>query len=277
MRELAEHWEKYTRRWQLAESPGRPAEEDIHCYERALSDWFETAAPGDAPLAVLLGVTPEIALMRWPAGRRVVAVDQSPAMIRAIWPGAALGFHAVCARWTALPLAAGSRDIVIGDGCFSSLAGDAYGAMARSIRRVLRGSGVFVIRFFLRPDRSEAVAGVFEDLFHRRIGSLFAFKWRLAAALHGTLREGVRLADIWDAWHAAVPRPRELADKVGWPLEKILTLDDYRGSGVRFTFPTLAEARAALRADFDERACHFPGYELGRFCPTFVLGPRRDG
>jgi SAM-dependent methyltransferase len=215
--------------------------------------------------------------MRWPAaGTQVLAVDQSHAMIRTIWPGAALGHQAVCAHWTALPLAAASRDIVIGDGSFNNLAGAAYGAMARSVRRVLRAPGVFVIRFFLRPDRPERVGAIFDDLFHGRAGSFFAFKWRLAMALHGALDDGVRLSDIWDAWHAAVPRPETLAQNLGWPLEKILTIDDYRGSAVRYTFPTLPEARAALRTDFEERACHFPGYELGPLCPTFVLRPRHD-
>jgi SAM-dependent methyltransferase len=276
MSELAEHWERFTRRWRLAESPGRPAEEDIRIYEHALRDWFATVGLRAAPLAVMLGVTPEIARMRWPAGTEVLAVDQSQAMIRAIWPGAALGFQAACAHWTALPLAAASRDIVIGDGSFNNLAGAAYGAMARSIRRVLRATGVFVVRFFVRPDRAERTGAIFDDLFRGRVGSFFAFKWRLAMALHGTLGEGVRLSDIWDAWHAAVPRPETLPASLGWPIEKILTIDDYRGSAVRYTFPTLAEARAALRTDFDELACHSPGYELGSLCPTFVLRPRRD-
>jgi len=43
---------------------------------------------------------------------------------------------------------------------------------------------------------------------------------------------------------------------------------------LRYTFPTLAEARAALRDDFSEIACGLPGYELGERCPTFVLAPR---
>ena len=219
--------------------------------------------------------------MRWPAGTRVLAVDQSRAMIGAVWPGARLGFSAACARWTELPLSAASRDIAIGDGCFSSLSGAAYGAMTRSVRRVLRPAGLFVMRFFNRPEESESATRVFADLSEGRIGSFFAFKWRLAMALHGALAEGVRLGDIWDAWHAAIPEPDRLASRLGWPLEKLSMMDAYRESDVRFTFPTLAEARAALRPEFDEIACRFGGYELGERCPTLVLRPRavslRDG
>jgi hypothetical protein len=99
------------------------------------------------------------------------------------------------------------------------------------------------------------------------------FKWRLAMALHGGLEEGVRLADIWDAWHAAVPRPDELARRLGWPLPEILTMDDFRNVQARYTFPTLAEVRAFAAARFEERGCHFPEYELGERCPTLVLRP----
>jgi len=270
---LADHWQRFAARWRLQESPGQPADEDIGFYQEAVRTWYQKSRPAQ-PLALLLGVTPEITEMSWPPGTQVLAADQSRVMIKAIWPGAALGFQAVCARWTALPLPAESRDIVIGDGCFSALQGGAYGAMAQSVRRVLRPSGRFVIRFYVRPEEAEPVEHVFADLFQRRIGSFFAFKWRLAMALHGTLDEGVRLADIWNAWHAAVPRPDELAQHVGWPLAKVLTIDDYRGMELRYTFPTLAEARAALRDDFSEIACGLPGYELGERCPTFVLAPR---
>ena len=195
-------------------------------------------------------------------------------MIEAVWPGAKLGFSAACARWTHLPLHAGRADVAIGDGCFSSLSGAAYGAMTRSVHRVLRPDGLLVMRFFSRPERPESAARVFADLFEGRIGRFFAFKWRLAMALHGGLEEGVRLAEVWDAWHATVPEPARLAGSLGWPLEKLLMMDAYRESALRFTFPTLAEARAALWTDFEELACRVPAYELGERCPTLILRPR---
>ena len=272
MTQLASHWGQLADRWRLQESPGRPCAEDVGFYEEAVQRWH--GGRSAAPLALLLGVTPEIALMRWPAGTGLLAIDQSRAMIGAVWPGATLGFSAACAGWTGLPLPAESRDVAIGDGCYSSLSADAYGAMGRSIRRVLRPGGILVMRFFNRPEQSEPTARVFADLAEGRIGSFFAFKWRLAMALHGTIKEGVRLGAIWDAWHAAVPEPDRLASRLGWPLEKLSMMDAYRQSDVRFTFPTLAEARAALHADFEEIACRFPGYELGERCPTLILQPR---
>ena len=54
----------------------------------------------------------------------------------------------------------------------------------------------------------------------------------------------------------------------------LTTVEVYRGSPAVYSFPTLAELRAELAADFEELSCHVPGYELGERCPTLVLSPR---
>ena len=228
----------------------------------------------DALRALLLGVTPEIAALSWPARTTLVAADQSRAMIGGVWPGAALGHAAVCARWQALPLADDTQDLVFGDGCFSALTAGDYEAMMHSVRRVLRPRGLALMRFFLRPDRPEAPASVLAELHAGRIGSFHAFKWRFAMALHGTLVAGVRLGDIWEAWHDAVPHPDQLARERGWPLPIVLTIDDFREVDGRYTFPTLCEVRATMSAGFIEVSCEFPGYELGERCPILAFRPR---
>lgn len=270
---LDDHWVKPARSWALRASPLRPAPEDVGIYEREFRRWHEAARA--SPLrALLLGVTPEIATMPWPPETRLIAVDESRAMIRGVWPGAALGHAAICARWQALPLADNTRHVIIGDGCLSALTAGRYEPMVRSLRRVLDRGGLLLLRFFTRPDRPEPPAGVLDDLLAGRIGNFHAFKWRLAMALHGSLSDGVRLADIWDAWHAALPHPEELAQRLGWPLPVILTIDDFRGVDAQYTFPTLAETRAAMAAQFEEVACHFPAYELGERCPILAFRPR---
>ena len=270
-----EHWIRAARSWALRDSPLRPSREDIHLYQRCLQRWREASRHG--PLsALLLGVTPEIAAMSWPAGAVLLAADLSRAMIGGLWPGAgaAPGHAAVCARWQALPLADGSQDLIIGDGCFSALVGDDYPAMAQSLRRVVRPRGQVLMRFFVRPDERETPARVFSDLHAGWIGSFHAFKWRLAMALHPSLDAGVRLGAIWDAWNAAVSSPAELARSRGWPLPVVLTIDDFRGGAGRYTFPTLSEVRAVMAEGFEEVSCDFPGYELGERCPVMAFRPR---
>jgi hypothetical protein len=223
---------------------------------------------------MLLGVTPEIALMHWPPPTRVVAVDRSHTMIRKVWPGGPLGHAAVCADWSMLPLRNGSQDIVAGDACFSSLAypGE-YSALVREIRRVIATRGVVVMRFFVRPEMREQPERVFDHLRQGRIGNFNVFKWRLAMALHGSLDQGVRLSDIWEAWHAAVPNPALLARELGWPLDAVTAIDAYRGNDTRYTFPTLAEARTTMSAGFRETGAFTPPYELGDRCPTLTFQP----
>lgn len=269
-----DHWNKHAQQWQWIASPLRPAPADIQLLGAELRRWY-AAHPVPSPQAVLLGVTPEIALMDWPPGTRLVAIDHNAAMIRSVWPGAQAGHAALCAEWSDPPLPPASQHIVVGDGCFCTLATrDEYGATVRAVRRILHGDGILLIRFFIRPDVAEPVGRVFDDLLNARIGNFHAFKWRLAMALHGSLDQGVKLADIWDAWHAAVAEPADLALRLNWPLPAVLTIDAYRRVATRYTFPTLAEARAAFIDAFEETACWFPDYELGERCPTLAFRPR---
>jgi hypothetical protein len=218
-------------------------------------------------------VTPEIARMRWPAGTRLIAVDHSRPMIAGVWLAAQVPGVAVCGDWLALPLPHATQHLLIGDGCFSLLIGRArYAAFAAELRRVAAGDALLAMRYFLRPERAEPVATVVDDLWQQRIGNFHVFKWRLAMALHGTLEEGVRLGDIWDAWQRAVPDPAQLAARLGWRPEVVNTIHNYRGVDTRYSFPTLAEARAYI-GGFAVVATHTPGYELGERCPTLIMRP----
>jgi hypothetical protein len=271
---MPDHWNKHAQQWSWIGSPLRPAPEDIQLLESALQRWH-AVHPLPSPQAMLMGVTPEIALMHWPEGTHLVAIDHTEAMIRAIWPGGRLGYTALCAEWSDPPLPPASQDIVVGDGCFSALQTRAeYRTTVRAMRRVMREHGLFLMRFFIRPDIAEPVARVFDDLLRARISNFHVFKWRLAMALHGSLDKGVQLADIWDAWRAAIADPAQLASQLDWPLQAVLTIDAYRDVPARYTFPTLAEARAAMAEAFEEIECRFPDYELGERCPTLTFRPR---
>lgn len=266
-------WRAHARQWRWLGSPLRPAPEDIEFVERAVFEWYDRAHPRSVR-ALLLGVTPELALMEWPAHTRLTAVDRSAPMIGAVWPGAALGQPAVRGVWTSLPLAARSQHVAVGDGCLVLLAAREYAAFFSELGRVLTRGGLLVLRVFLRPETPEPVSAVLNDLARGRIASVHAFKWRLAMALHGGLEAGVLLSAIWEAAQPALADAAGLERRLGWPREAIGTLEAYRGSATRYTFPTLDEARAALAPYFEESSYHAPEYELGERCPTLVLRPR---
>ena len=55
------HWAEIARRWQQVGPPLRPSVQDIAFYTRAIADIT-------APRALILGVTPELYHLPWPAG-----------------------------------------------------------------------------------------------------------------------------------------------------------------------------------------------------------------
>ncbi len=270
-----DHWPRHARQWALVGPPLRPAPEDVAIVTAEIAAW--TAARGRAPRALLLGVTPELATMAWPAGSTLLAVDRAAAMIGAIFPRAGLpvGATAMVGDWLALPRAARSFDVVVGDGCLSCLAYPAgYRAVAAELRRVLADDGLLLLRLFAAPPQPEPLAEVAAALRAGHIGSLHALKWRLAMAIQAADRN-VRVIDIWHAFEQLVPDRAALAAATGWPLDVIGTIDAYRGSEVVYSFPTADEVRAALDETFSERATHTPTYELGARCLTLALAPRR--
>ena len=267
-----DHWSQHAQQWSLIGPPLRPSGQDISLLEQAVTAW--SASNGiTAPRALLCGVTPEIARMRWPAGTRLTAVDRSQAMIAGVWLAGEAPGTAVCGNWFALPLSDCSQDLLIGDGCHTLLVGrDRYIAFARELRRVAAPGSLLAIRYFLRPERSETAGHVIDDLQKGRIGNFHAFKWRLAMALHGTLEEGVRLGDIWEVWNNAVPDPGALAAQLGWSPAVVHTIQNYRDLDTRYSFSTMAEARALI-GDFRIVAVQEHGYELGERCPTLIMQP----
>lgn len=268
-----DHWNQHARQWSLIGPPLRPAAQDVQLFEKELRAW-QARDGAVSPRALLCGVTPEIAAMQWPRGTRLTAVDHSRPMIAGVWPGSGVPGSAVCGNWLALPLPAASQDILVGDGCYSLLVGRArYAAFSAELRRVAAGGALLLMRYFVRPERPEARGTVVDDLWQGRIGNFHVFKWRLAMALHGSLEQGVRLGDIWDAWHEAVPDPARLAAQLGWREEVVNTISNYRGVDTCYSFPTLEEARA-LAGDFDIVSTRIPDYELGARCPTLVMRPK---
>lgn len=260
-----DHWQQHAAQWRNLGPPLRPSPADVAIFE-------EVAAGGGAtPRALLLGVTPELALMRWPAGTRLLAIDRCPGMISLVWPGHGRpDTLAVLGNWLSPPLAAGALDLVVGDGCFTILSWpEGYRQVAAALREIMAPGGLLALRFFVRPERPESLARVRADLRAGRIGSFHACKWRLAMALHGPDGAGgVRLADIWQAWRETDFIPP------GWSPAAVATIDNYRGVATRYSFPTLAEVRQAFQGLFREEACRHGDYELAERCPLLVFRPQ---
>jgi hypothetical protein len=259
-----DHWSENARRWALLGPPLRPCAEDTALAARALARGGEDLARG-----LVLGVTPELVTLPWPAGATVIAADRVRAMIDVVFPPGPAR-HPIVADWLALPFAAGAIDVALGDGCLSTLPyPDGYRAFAAELARVAR---LVALRVFVAPPRPETIVDVALAL--PTIASFDALKWRVAATLAGDDRN-VPLVAIHAALTAALPDRDALAARTGWRRDAIDHVDVYRTSPARYSFPTLAEVRAAFAADLEEVACEVPSYPLGDRFPTVTWRSRR--
>jgi SAM-dependent methyltransferase len=197
-------------------------------------------------------------------------------MIRGVWPtGRCQAFHraALQADWFTLPLGNQSCDLVLGDGSFVVFDHAKASRLTRSVRRVLKRGGKFLVRVFVRRDADEPPAVVWDHLLARRIGNFHVFKFRLLMSLRREQGD-VRVADAWEFFRARCSDLEALARKLGWPVEEVQTIAAYGGQSAVYWFPTVREFRALVAAEFKETACLWPRYEMGECCPTFVLEPR---
>lgn len=226
-----------------------------------------------------MGVTPELALMSWPANTRLIGIDRNQAMVDNVWPRNRLSesAKAICGDWLSTNLPDDSIDVVAGDGCFTLLSyTEHYEKFLQEVRRVLKSEGWFIIRLFCRPEQKENPADVYNNLLDGKIGNFHVFKWRLAMALHGTLEEGVVVGEIWDWWNNQNVKVESLANKFGWQKESIETINNYKHSTAHYTFPTFKEISNLISQYFDILAYHHMSYELGERCPLFKLRAKVD-
>ena len=193
------YWEARSRHWRVS-APISPLPDDIRFYEANAAHFGGEAI---APRALLLGVTPAIAMMRWPAGTQLVALDWADGMLHTVFPHGHVAAFAQTLRgdWREMPIADASIDFVVGDGCYStftSLEGPAQ--VNREVARVLRPGGRFCLRCHRRADEVTPVPQLFDEFFSGAFHDLDMFRWQLAMSVQGDSPAGVCLDDVWRIW-----------------------------------------------------------------------------
>lgn len=257
------NWESAATRWQHR-PPITPDASDIAWFERT------TQALGRAPRALLLGVTAGIATQDWPPGSELIAVDWSAGMIDRAWPRDGLPERAavVLADWMAMPLPQHSRDIALGDGCYTALGSlAAVAALNRAVARVLAPGGVLALRCFARGSTRASVDEIFDELLAGREKNLGRARWRLMMALQGDAATGVVLDDLWQLWHERIPDPAALIAQHGWYAHEVDNIERYAGQQARYVYPTVEEMRETAAPLFDLAGCDIPPYRCGEHFP----------
>jgi hypothetical protein len=279
--DVSAHWRSFAQQFTLIDSPLRPCAEDVRIIEEMLADerevFGETAKKNRA---WLLGVTPEIAALRWPQEVELIAVERVQAMIDLVWPGDTDRRSAICADWLDPPFSDQSFDLAIGDGCLTVVGfPDELSRLLAAVQRCLRRDGYLMMRLFCRPDIAETPDAVIDALQSGDIGSFHTFKWRLAMAVQGMAdAPDVAVDAVWRVWNAAGVNGHALAEARGWQPAEIGTIEFYQGSRARYNFMRFDDmVRHLEQAGFELVATRAGSYELAERCPHVLFRKQQGG
>ena len=271
------YWDAMAKHFQFQQPPLRPSAEDIAQIENTIAVW-QSHHPGQPLNALLLGVTPEIARLNWPANSHLLAIERSQPMIERFWIGDIPGRRTVrCTDWFHVEIPEASMDIVVGDGVLTPLAFPTqYRQMAGRIARWLKPDGVLHLRVFARTETAESMTAIVVDLKAGRIPRFDILKWRIAMALQRDVQSGVLLADVFQTWEKLEREHSSEIENAGWPRETINTIQLYAGRQARYSFPTVAELDEAFSAELQRIGMNVPSYAFGECCPTLIYQRARE-
>lgn len=256
------HFRRLIPLWRKMVLPLRPRE--------PLPSALAQLLPARPAKLLMLGVTPDYAEL----GADLTALDWSSEMIAEIWPGDTERRRAVLGDWRDMPFADAAFDAAIADNAMAMLAwpGDVDTVLSE-VRRVLKPGGVAVFRWFLAPDEAPGDAELKALALSLRGKASDIMRWRFVMhAVHEAGEPTVPVRAAWLKYSQLFPDFGELARANGWDAAELSELDIYRDSTVRFTFPTLAQMRAAAGRHFASIELVPSGdYPLAQFAPFVIL------
>jgi hypothetical protein len=265
-------WAGIARNYSTFQSPFVPCAEDIGVYEGSAAA-RATVLEQIGLRAIILGVTPGIALMRWPVRSSVVAIEASQAVIDALWPGDVPGARtALCADWHDVPFPRGSTDFIVGDGALNTCRfPEQMHTLLGRIADLLAIDGVFAVRCYTQPRRREGVHDLLMSLIGGCRMTLDRFKLRLYLAAQQDSSDGVAVRDLAVTLDRYGITLQTMRDEFGWDSRAIQPISCWRASDAIYSFPTVEEVCALFRGRFDQICIKYPSYELGDCCPLFIL------
>jgi SAM-dependent methyltransferase len=270
------HWQDMAKLWNRVGPPLKPSSADIAVFKYQISQWVDRY--GAAPRVLILGVTPELYAMDWPAGTTLRALDNSRSMIEYVWPGSQE--DALLGSWEDVPLEEASCDLVLCDGGFGLLPyPSGQQRLLREMRRVLAPNGVFVVRLFAPVGKTGNIDHVFAQLDGGKISSLDALKLHLWGALHGDRKEGVCPRDVAEQIFNHIGDPDSLAQTQGWSVEHVHSLELHRDSTAVYCLTDADEVVRMATNDvggFFLDSINLPAHEFGNYCPIVALRRNHD-
>ena len=265
------HWPGIAQSWHLVGPPLRPSPEEIALFGRSVM----RCAQGEQNVqALILGVTPELFLLRWPDATVIRALDTSAEMISTVWQGPK--GSAVLGSWTAAPIADASQHVIVCDGGFGMLS-YAHGqrALLDEVRRMLTPGGVFIVRLFAPAGLTGSLADISADLDAGSIASLDALKLRLWGALQSNPSTGVRPREVVARIEEMAGGLDHLVSDLGWSSDHVATLQLHRRSNAVYHLTDADGVNAmAESSGLEPLTVESAGSAFGNCCPVVSLRRR---
>jgi SAM-dependent methyltransferase len=260
-------------------SPWRPSRQEIAIMESQVAGWMGERINKSGIHALVLGISPEIVDMTWPAQTRLTVVDNSEAMARAFWPSDSVERRQlVQADWMNLPFESRQFDAVIGDGVFNVLSyPEGYQHFAQILSCNLKPDGLFLTRVQTQFEPKENPEDISARYLSGQITDYHELRFRFITAMQPDVYQGVFSSkEIIDS-HLA---------KFGISLSELYRTTGYdpppmegghsASAGappMKATYPTQNEFLISMREHFQVMELSYGNHPLGHQCPIFAFRP----
>ena len=223
----------------------------------------------DPGRCLLLGVTPELAGL----ANDMTAIDNSAAMIEALWKPLADVKPAILGDWLDLPFEDASFDTIIGDGCLVLLSHPGqYERFFEQLSRVISPGGRILLRVFVGAEQGESREQVCHAALNGEMKGFHAFKWRLSMAIASEADDrNLCVAETLATFDRLIPDRNKLEAATGWSMDDIETIDFYRDSKTLYCYPALSQVRRIIPYGLRETGIIYGHYELAERCPLMVI------
>ncbi|WP_038054513.1 class I SAM-dependent methyltransferase [Thioalkalivibrio sp. ALJ1] len=271
VRDAPGQWRNVAADWRQIGSPLRPCAADIGHFSQVMERW-QAQHSSQRPQGLILGVTPELYNLPWSPQRPVLAVDRTPAMIDAIWPGDSS--NVMLADWRETGLERANIDIALCDGGLHLLDHpEGQRQLAEHLAHIVVPGGLIAFRLFALPAVPETTDDVLQDLMSGDIRDLNVLKLRLGMALQESPEWGVNLADVWQTLaNLADGEWSKLAGHLGWSTDHLRVIDAYRGSPASYHFTGINYVlRLFADAGFEWQTTLQADYALSERCPVVAF------
>ena len=257
--------------------PLRPPSEVTNCMHKIISQLMLRKKMSKERInLVLLGVTPEITNLPWAKNVTLKAFDKNKDMIKYVWEAPKkIASQVKQSLWQEIPLESNSADFIIGDGCTTQFPNKkTYRDFFKEQHRIIKKDGFLLLRCFLNTQKQEHFDGIIKDIKKGNIQYFGTLKWRIAMAILGKNKTfSIRVKKIHAVFEKLFEDRSFLTRFGGWDKKIINSIDTYKDSDAKYTFPSIQEFEKLISPQFKIVKFYYPKYELTKRCPILLMKP----